>query len=74
MTALIPPEWRGAFKDNIGEKYGYWLRAAVQRWKEHQRVYRQLGVRPAPTIIAERNVYADAIGEYLWNIVRLKRA
>ena len=22
-------------KDNVGEKYGYWLRAAVQRWKEH---------------------------------------
>ncbi len=22
-------------KDNIAEKYGYWLRAAVQRWKDH---------------------------------------
>ena len=22
-------------KDNVAEKYGYWLRAAVQRWRNH---------------------------------------
>ena len=27
----------GVTKNNIGEKYGYWLRAAVQRWKEHHK-------------------------------------
>ena len=27
----------GVTKDNVAEKYGYWLRAAVQRWKEHCR-------------------------------------
>jgi type III restriction enzyme len=53
-------------KDNIGEKYGYWLRAAVQRWKEHHKVYKQLATRPVLFIMAEKNVYADAIGEYLW--------
>jgi len=56
----------GVTKDNIGEKYGYWLRAAVQRWKDHQKVYKQLGTRPVLFIMAEKNVYADAIGEYLW--------
>lgn len=56
----------GVTADNIGEKYGYWLRAAVQRWKEHQKVYRQLDTRPVLFIMAEKNVYADAIGEYLW--------
>lgn len=56
----------GVTKDNIGEKYGYWLRAAVQRWKEHYKVYTQLGTRPVLFIMAEKNVYADAIGEYLW--------
>ena len=56
----------GVTKDNIGEKYGYWLRAAVQRWKEHHKVYKQLGTRPVLFIMAEKNVYADAIGEYLW--------
>lgn len=56
----------GVTADNIGEKYGYWLRAAVQRWKEHHKVYKQLGTRPVLFIMAEKNVYADAIGEYLW--------
>jgi type III restriction enzyme len=52
--------------ENIGEKYGYWLRAAVERWKEHNKVYRKLDTRPVLFIMAEKNVYADAIGEYLW--------
>lgn len=56
----------GVTKDNIGEKYGYWLRAAVQRWKEHHKVYKQLGKRPVLFIMAEKNLYADAIGDYLW--------
>jgi type III restriction enzyme len=56
----------GVTKDNIGEKYGYWLRAAVQRWKEHHKVYRRLGTRPVLFIMAEKNIYADAIGAYLW--------
>jgi type III restriction enzyme len=24
-------------KENVAEKYGYWLQAAVQRWKEHRK-------------------------------------
>jgi len=52
--------------DNIGEKYGYWLRAAVVRWKEHHKVYKKLDTRPVLFIMAEKNVYADAIGEFLW--------
>jgi type III restriction enzyme len=52
--------------DNIGEKYGYWLRAAVERWKEHHKVYKLLATRPVLFIMAEKNVYADAIGKYLW--------
>ena len=56
----------GVTADNIGEKYGYWLWAAVQRWKEHHRVYKQLDTRPVLFIMAENTRYADAIGEYLW--------
>lgn len=56
----------GVTKDNIGEKYGYWLRAAVQRWKDHHKVYKQLNTRPVIFIMAEKNVYADAIGKYIW--------
>ena len=53
-------------RDNITEKYGYWLRAAVQRWKEHWSVYRKLGTKPVLFIMAEKNEYADVLGKYLW--------
>ena len=53
-------------KDNVAEKYGYWLQAAVRRWKEHRKVYKKLGIRPVLFIMAEKNVYADALGESLW--------
>ena len=53
-------------RDNVAEKYGYWLQAAVQRWKEHRKVYRRLGIRPVLFVMAEKNVYADALGEHLW--------
>ena len=57
----------GITKANVAEKYGYWLEAAVRRWKEHRRVYRKLGIRPVLFIMAEKNPYADALGEYLWS-------
>jgi type III restriction enzyme len=56
----------GITKDNVSKKYGYWLLAAVQRWKEHWSVYKKLGIKPVLFIMAEKNVYADALGEYLW--------
>jgi type III restriction enzyme len=33
-------------KDNVTEKYGFWIGAAVQRWKEHYKIYKQLGTKP----------------------------
>jgi type III restriction enzyme len=53
-------------KDNVTEKFRYWIEAAVDRWKEHAKAYKKLQIRPVLFIMAERNPYADAIGEYLW--------
>jgi type III restriction enzyme len=53
-------------KDNVCEKCSYWLQAAVHRWKEHWKTYTKLGTKPVLFIMAEKNVYADAIGQYLW--------
>ena len=53
-------------RGNVVEKYGYWLQAAVKRWREHQKVYGKIGIRPVLFIMAEKNVYADALGECLW--------
>jgi type III restriction enzyme len=52
-------------KENAARKYGYWIHAAVQRWKEHYKTYRKLGKRPVLFIMAEKNAIADAIGEHL---------
>jgi hypothetical protein len=40
--------------------------AAVQRWKDHWSVYKKLDTKPVLFIMAEKNVYADALGKYLW--------
>ena len=54
-------------KDNVAEKYGYWLRAAVHRWKDHWEIYKGLNTKPVLFVMAEKNAYADALGEYLCN-------
>ncbi|MDD9819865.1 MAG: DEAD/DEAH box helicase family protein [Nitrospira sp.] len=56
----------GVTKDNVTEKYAYWLQAAVHRWKDHQSVYNKLGTKPVLFIMAEKSNQADAIGAYLW--------
>ena len=56
----------GVTKETVAEKYGYWLRAAVQRWREHDAVYRKMGQRPGLFVLAKKNGYADALGDYLW--------
>src|SRR5262245_52649727 len=53
-------------RENVCEKYSYWIQAAVQRWQEHYQTYRKLGTRPVLFIMAEKNLFADAIGAYLW--------
>ena len=61
----------GVTKHNVAEKYSYWLQAAVKRWKQHRKVYGKLGIRPVLFIMAEKSVYADALGEYLWKTTGL---
>ena len=56
----------GITKANVAEKYGFWLQAAVRRWKEHRNAYGKLGIRPVLFIMTEKNIHADALGEYLW--------
>ncbi len=53
-------------KENVTERYGYWLSSAVNRWKDHWSVYKRLGTKPVLFVMAEKNAYADVIGEYLW--------
>jgi type III restriction enzyme len=50
-------------KDNVVQKYGEWLSAALTRWKKHFEVYSKVGKKPVLFIMAEKNDYADKIAE-----------
>ncbi len=50
-------------KDNIIQKYGDWITAALERWKEHYKIYSKVGKKPVLFIMVEKNEYADKIAE-----------
>ncbi|MCM3869232.1 MAG: DEAD/DEAH box helicase family protein [Pyrinomonadaceae bacterium] len=60
-----PAEPEEVTKDNVTEKYGYWIHAAVQCWHTHYKIYKKLNRKPVLFIMAEKNSFADAIGKYL---------
>lgn len=51
--------------DKLIEAYGDLLQAALKRFKEHRKTYKQLGLKPVLFIMTEKNTYADKIGEWL---------
>jgi len=50
-------------RDNIVQKYGDWISAALARWKEHSEAYKGVGKKPVLFIMAEKNLYADKMAE-----------
>lgn len=52
-------------KDNVCDKYEYWLQAAVERWKAHTKAYKETGLKPVLFIMMEKTGYADAVGEHM---------
>jgi type III restriction enzyme len=51
--------------ENVVESYHKWLVAALVRWQEHYRTYKDLGPKPVLFIMTEKNDFADRIGEWL---------
>ena len=49
-------------REDVCDKYDYWIRAAVQRWQKHSQTLQPLGKQPVLFIMAEKNAYADALG------------
>lgn len=48
------------------EAYADWVRASVARYREHEGIYRPLGLKPVLFVMAEKSAHADAIGKWLW--------
>jgi type III restriction enzyme len=59
-------------QQNVTEKYGEWLVAAMERWKNHAKTYRPLKQKPVLFIMAEKNRLADTIGHWLRDTYGLK--
>jgi type III restriction enzyme len=70
VTLEDDPRYPGRDPENVTNanvigKYGFWIEAAVKRWKDHYKVYKKLGIRPVLFIMAEKNTHADAIKKHL---------
>jgi type III restriction enzyme len=50
---------------DVHDKYNDWLVAAVARWRKHADTYKPYSQKPVLFIMAEKNVFADAIGQWL---------
>jgi type III restriction enzyme len=47
--------------DNVVQKYGDWISAALGRWKEHYAAFKEVKKKPVLFIMAEKNAFADKI-------------
>ncbi|MCZ2459843.1 MAG: DEAD/DEAH box helicase family protein [Chitinophagales bacterium] len=47
--------------DNVVQKYGDWISAALGRWKEHYEAFKEVKKKPVLFIMAEKNAFADKI-------------
>jgi type III restriction enzyme len=59
-------------QNNVTEKYGEWLVAAMERWKNHAKTYKPLKQKPVLFIMAEKNLLADVLGQWLRDTYDLK--
>jgi type III restriction enzyme len=52
-------------KERLAEAYGDWITAALDRWREHYKIYSLVGKKPVLFIMAEKNAFADEIAEII---------
>jgi len=67
------PDPRRVTQHNVVQAYHDWIAVAIERWKEHTRVYRGVGQKPVLFVMCERTAYADAVAEHIRKAARLKK-
>jgi type III restriction enzyme len=50
-------------QDNVTSVYRPWIDAALERWKQHAKLYGKLGKKPVLFIMAEKNAFADSLAD-----------
>jgi len=64
---------RRVTRNNVVQAYHDWIVVALERWKEHTKLYRQVGQKPVLFVMCERTAYADAIAAHIRQHTRLKK-
>lgn len=64
---------RKVTKDTVVQAYHDWIVVALDRWKDHTRIYKSVGQKPVLFIMTERTAYAEAIAEHIRKHTRLRR-
>jgi len=59
-------------QENIFSAYHDWILVALERWKEHTKVFWSVGQKPVLFIMVERTAYADALAEEIRKAAKLK--
>ena len=59
-------------RDTVVQAYHDWIVVALDRWKEHTRIYKAVGRKPVLFIMTERTAYAEAIAQHIRKHTRLK--
>jgi len=60
-------------QENIFSAYHDWIVVALERWKEHTKVFRGVGQKPVLFVMVERTAYADVLAEELRKAAKLKQ-
>jgi len=58
--------------NNVVQVYGDWITAAIERWKQHFKVYKDHAKKPVLFIMAEKVAFADKIAGALKNSYSFK--
>ena len=67
------PDPERVTKATVVQEYHDWITVALERWKEHARVYREVKQKAVLFIMCERTAYADVIAEHIRKQGRFKR-
>ena len=59
--------------ENVVSAYHDWIVVALERWREHDKLYSQIGQKPVLFIMCERTAYADTLGEHIRKQGKFKR-
>jgi len=60
-------------QDNIFSAYHDWILVALERWKEHTKVFRGVGQKSVLFVMVERTAYADTLAEEIRKAANLKK-